>query len=46
MQLCKPRKGSSLGSVSEEKREEAKAAAATRVQAKLEAKKGKGKKAK
>ncbi|KAL6616364.1 hypothetical protein ACP70R_038634 [Stipagrostis hirtigluma subsp. patula] len=66
---CKPRKGSSLESVSEEKarleelkkqreiaaaakeeekrkREEAKAAAAARVQAKLEAKKGKGKKAK
>ncbi|RCV28093.1 hypothetical protein SEVIR_5G383500v4 [Setaria viridis] len=66
---CKPRKGSSVESVSEEKarleelkkqrevaaaakeeekrkREEAKAAAAARVQAKLEAKKGKGKKAK
>ncbi|KAK3162444.1 hypothetical protein QOZ80_1BG0089610 [Eleusine coracana subsp. coracana] len=66
---CKPRKGSRLESVSEEKarleelkkqrevaaaakeegkrkREEAKAAAAARVQAKLEAKKGKGKKAK
>ncbi|EEE55656.1 hypothetical protein OsJ_04049 [Oryza sativa Japonica Group] len=66
---CRPRKGSSVESVSEEKarleelkkqreiaaaakeeekrkREEAKAAAAARVQAKLEAKKGKGKKAK
>lgn len=69
LMVCRPRKGSSVESASEEKarleelkkqretaagakeqekkrREEAKATAATRVQAKLEAKKGKGKKAK